>query len=537
PRGGITDEDRRWWAFQPVRASAPPRVADDPWSRNPVDRFLHERMSRHGLEPSPPAGPEAFLRRVTLDLTGLPPTPEEVAAFTAAAARDRDRATEALVDRLLASPYYGERWARVWLDLVRYAESDGYRVDDYRPNVWRYRDWVIRALNEDMPYDGFVTAQVAGDEVWPDDPERARVATTFLRHWIYEYNNRDVRGQWQTILNDLTDVTGDLFLGLGIQCARCHDHKFDPIPQRDYFRLQAFFAPLLPREDLVVATASEQAQHAVQMDAWRDGAGEALRELERFEAPVRKRAAASATAKFPEDIQRILGMPASDRTLLERQLAALAQRQIAYEWARLPTHLKKEEKEAHETLQRQVRSAAMQRPDPLPSAFTVTDLGPEAPPVFLPKSRDGEPVAPGFLSVLDPVPATILPSPQAPGSTGRRAALARWLVSPENPLTARVLVNRVWQQHFGRGLTANASDFGRLGELPTHPELLDWLTARFIAEGWSLKRLHRWILTSAAYAQAAGGGSSATLDPENRWLARFPHAVWRRRSSGTCSLR
>jgi len=522
PRGVITDEDRNWWAFQPVKAPAPPQVSGDTWSRNPVDRFLRERMSREGIRPSPPAAPAAFIRRVTFDLTGLPPTPEEVAAFTQAAARDRDRAVVDLVDRLLASPRYGERWARVWLDLVRYAESDGYRVDDYRPHVWRYRDWVIRALNEDLPYDRFVTAQLAGDEVWPEDPESARVATAFLRHWIYEYNNRDVRGQWQTILNDLTDVTGDLFLGLGVQCARCHDHKFDPILQRDYFRLQAFFAPLLPREDLPVATASEEAAHAVRMAAWRDGAGAALQELEHFERPVRKRAAAMATAKFPEDIQRILGMPASDRTLLERQLAAMAGRQITYEWARLSVHLKKEEKEPYEALQRQVKAAALQRPDPLPLAFTVTDLGPEAPPVFLPKSRDGAPVAPGFLSVLDPAPAAIERLPQSPGSTGRRAALARWLVSPENPLTARVMVNRVWQQHFGRGLAANASDFGRLGERPTHPELLDWLAARFVSDGWSLKQLHRWILTSAAYGQSASEASSSAVDPENRWLGRFP---------------
>ena len=522
PRGVITAEDRQWWAFQPVREPAVPSVRNAAWLRNPVDAFVAERLEREGMTPSPPAAPAAFLRRVTWDLTGLPPTPEETASFEAASLRDPVRAVSDVVDRLLASPRYGERWARHWLDLARYAESDGYRVDDYRPHVWRYRDWVVRALNEDLPYDQFVKAQIAGDELWPGDPERARVATAFLRHWIYEYNNRDVRGQWQTILNELTDVTGDLFLGLGVQCARCHDHKFDPILQKDYYRLQAFFAPLLPRQDLTVASESEAAAYRNRLAAWRDAAGDSLRELEQFEEPVRARAAESALGKFPEDIQALVRKPASEQTLLERQLSALAHRQIEYEWARLATHLMKEEKEPYEALQKRIKEFAALRPEPLPAAFTVTDLGPEAPPVFLPKSRDSGPVEPGFLSVLDPRPAEVVRPETAPQSTGRRATLASWLVSPENPLAARVLVNRVWQYHFGRGLAANSSDFGHLGEPPSHPELLDWLAARLVRDGWSLKQLHRWILTSATYAQAATRGSEGSaMDPENRWLGRF----------------
>jgi hypothetical protein len=524
PRGGITDEDRAWWAFQPVREPTPPSVRDPHWATSPLDRFVLARMEQEGLAPSPPADPVAFIRRLTFDLTGLPPTPDEVDAFVDAARQDRTRAVAEWVDRLLASPRYGERWARHWLDLVRYAESDGYRVDDYRPTVWRYRDWVVQAFNRDLPYDRFVQAQLAGDELWPDDPQSARVATAFLRHWIYEYNNRDVRGQWQTILNDLTDVTGDLFLGMGIQCARCHDHKFDPILQKDYFRLQAFFAPLLPRQDLPVATASEEAAHANRMAAWRDAAGDSLRELESFEEPVRRRAAESATIKFPEDIQALLRTSAAERSLHERQLAALAQRQIDYEWARLGTHLKGDEKPRHEALQKQVQTFAARKPEPLPMAFTVTDLGPDAPPIHLPKAKDGSPVEPGFLSVLDPRPAMITRPESAPQSTGRRTALAAWITSPDNPLTARVLVNRVWQYHFGRGLAVNASDLGHLGEPPSHPELLDWLAARFVRDGWSLKQLHRLILTSATYGQAASPSPGVTpaADPENRSLARFP---------------
>jgi len=541
PRGKITQEDRAWWAFQPVRQPPLPHDRSDGWARNPIDRFIHERLQREQIPPSPAAEPAAFIRRLSFDLTGLPPAPEEVAAFEADCAAESNSAphnphsaVERLADRLLASPRYGERWARHWLDLVRYAESDGYRVDDYRPHVWRYRDWVIQALNNDLPYDRFVQAQLAGDELWPDDPQLARVATAFLRHWIYEYNNRDARGQWQTILNDLTDVTGDVFLGLGVQCARCHDHKFDPILQRDYYRLQAFFAPLLPRQDLVVATVAEQVEHAAQLARWREAAAEILAQIEEIEAPIRARGSKAAYEKFPEDIQRLLDMPAAERTPLEQQIAELAHRQIVYEWNRLPTHMKGDEKARLEELNLQLKGFEQLKPPPLPAAFTVTDLGREAPPTLIPRKHSAGDIEPGFLTVLDDAPAPVTPLPQAPHSTGRRAALARWLTSPDNPLTARVIVNRVWQYHFGRGLVGTSSDFGTLGEKPTHPELLDWLAAQFVADGWSLKKLHRLIVTSATYRQAAesrkwevGNGKwerplPTSLDPENKLFGRFP---------------
>jgi hypothetical protein len=548
PRGKITDEDRQWWAFQPVRKPSLPPDSTNGWAQNPIDRFIHDRLRREGLTPAPAADPRAFIRRVTFDLIGLPPTPEEVAAFERACqVGNRESAIENLADRLLASPRYGERWARHWLDLVRYAESDGYRVDDYRPHVWRYRDWVVRAFNDDLPYDRFVQAQLAGDELWPGDPQLARVATAFLRHWIYEYNNRDARGQQQTILNDLTDVTGDVLLGMGVQCARCHDHKFDPILQQDYFRLQAFFAPLLPRQDLVVATEREQREHDRRLALWREAARDTLAQIEALEAPNRERAAQAAFEKFPEDIQQLLRKPAAERSPLDTQIYELAYRQISYEWARLQTHFKGDEKQRLEALNRELRAFDSLKPEPLPPAFTVTDVGPVAPPVFLPKSRNGAPVEPGFLSVLDPAPAQIHRTSLMPNSTGRRATLAKWLTSPENPLTARVLVNRVWQHHFGRGLVNTSSDFGTLGERPTHPELLDWLAARFVQEGWSLKQLHRLIVTSATYQQGTltegnkgneepnrfavnsssfpslpSVPSSLVRDPDNRLISRFP---------------
>ena len=236
---------------------------------------------------------------MAFDLTGLPPSPDEVNAFLA---DDRPDAYERLVDRWLASPRYGQRWARHWLDLVRYAESDGYRQDAYRPGAWRYRDYVVQAFNTDKPYDRFLTEQLAGDELDPDDPE-LRIATGYLRLGTYEYNQRDVRGQWADILNDITDVTGEVFLGLGIGCARCHDHKFDPILQADYYRLQAFFTPIMPRDDLTAATSAECLESQSKRATWEKAAAGILRQLDAIARPYRDKGTASATAKFPDEIK------------------------------------------------------------------------------------------------------------------------------------------------------------------------------------------------------------------------------------------
>ncbi len=512
------------WAFQPVRRVQPPVLRGDGWSRTPIDRFLWRRLNSEGLTPAPEADRRSLIRRVTLDLHGLPPTPDEVEGFVADASPD---AYEKLVDRLLASPRYGERWARHWLDLVRYADSDGYRIDDYRPHAWRYRDYVIQALNEDLPYDRFVQEQLAGDELFPGDP-RALVATGYLRHWIYEYNNRDVRGQWTTILNDITDTTGDVFLGLGIQCARCHDHKFDPILQRDYFRLQAFFAPILPREDIPAATMEQRRAYADRLAIWEARTADLRSRIATLEAPAREKAARDAVLKFPPDIQAMINKPAAARAPLEHQLAELAYRQVDYEYGRLETHMKGEAKEQWLALRKQLSQFEAEKPEPLPVAVAVSDVGSDAPPVTIP-GKGVHPVDPGYLTLMDPRPAAI--PPVRPGTTGRRAALARWITRPENPLTARVIVNRVWQYHFGHGLAANASDFGTLGEPPSHPELLDYLAGWFTqgdAPGpgapWSLKRLHRLILTSAAYRQSATHPRASQYllrDPENRLYWRF----------------
>ena len=288
---------------------------------------------------------------MTFDLTGLPPTPEEVDAFLA----DPDpEAYERLVDRLLASPRYGQRRARHWLDLVRYAESDGHRQDAIRPQAWRYRDYVVRAFNTDKAYDRFLTEQLAGDELDPDDPE-LRVATGYLRMGTYEYNQRNVRGQWADILNDITDVTGEVFLGLSIGCARCHDHKFDPILQKDYYRLQAFFTPLLPRDDLTMARSGEWEEYRSKRAVWEKTAAEILRRIAAIEQPYREKGTKSATTKFPDDIRAILSKPEQDRSPLERQLGTLAVRQITYEHEQVPTLLKGQVKARWQELQKALK--------------------------------------------------------------------------------------------------------------------------------------------------------------------------------------
>jgi len=513
------------WSLLPVRRPAVPDFAKPAsshwidWSQNPIDGFVQKALADHGLTPAPEAGKATLIRRVTFDLTGLPPTLEEVEAFLADDAPD---AYERLVDRLLASPYYGQRWGRHWLDLVRYAESDGYRQDAFRPQAWRYRDYVVRAFNTGKAYDRFLTEQLAGDELDPDDPE-LRVATGYLRLGTYEYNQRDVRGQWADILNDITDTTGEVFLGLGIGCARCHDHKFDPILQQDYYRLQAFFTPLLFRDDLTLARSREWAAYHSRRAAWEKATAGLLRELAAIEAPYRDRGSATAMAKFPEEIQSIIRKPEKDRTPLERQLGVLAYRQVKFEHDQVPVLLKGETKTRWQDLRKALAKFDSILVDVPAPVLTATDVGPVSPPTLIAGGRQQVAIEPGFLSVLDPGPARIDPTKAAPQSTGRRLALAHWLCRPDNPLSARVIVNRVWQYHFGQGLAATASDFGRLGEPPSHPELLDWLASEFVERGWQLKPLHRLILLSATYRQASKRSThdlavARRIDPGNRLL-------------------
>jgi hypothetical protein len=495
-----------------------PAIADDRPGTNEIDAFIVDRLRVEGLTPAPTADRLTLLRRATLDLHGLPPTPEQIETFLA----DRSPAAfRKLVDRLLASPRYGEQWARHWLDLVRYADSDGYKADHYRPHAWRYRDYVIRSLNGDKPYDRFVMEQLAGDEIAPDDPE-ALVATGFLRHWPYEYNQRNVERQWNDILNDVTDVTADAFLGMGMGCARCHDHKFDPILQEDYFRLRAFFAPMIPRDETPLTDAAEQKRYEAELARWEAETAAIRERLEEIERPHREAAAQGAIEKFPENIQAMIRTDLGNRSGREHQLAELAFRQVTFEYDALAGKLKEEDKKEWESLQAQLLE--FPKPEPLPVGSTVADIRRACPATAIPDDPQRREIPPGFLSILDPQPAEILPPVSAPESTGRRTALAHWLVRPDHPLTARVMVNRIWQHHFGTGIVATPSDFGRLGEPPSHGELLDWLAVEFVRSGYSIKHMHRLIMASATYRQRSDAPvepQAREKDPENRLLWRM----------------
>ena len=520
---GFTPEDRQYWFFQPLTDPKPPALpaATAQWARGGIDRFIAAKHAEFGLTPAPEADRAEFARRLYFDLHGLPPTPMQLNAFVA---DNSPQAYERLVDELLASPRYGERWAQHWLDLVRYAESDGYRADAYRPGAWPYRDYVIKSLNADKPYDQFVREQLAGDELAPGNPE-VLVATSYLRNPVYEWNQRDVRGQADLIVTDLTDNAGEVFLGLSFGCARCHDHKFDPILQKDYFALRAFFEPVLWRSDLKLATREEQARHAEKLAAWETATAEIRREMEELVGAARTRLVKIAHDRFTADLQSMMDKPVAERAPLEHVLASIAERQLTYEVERFePQKALKapDAKKRYAELEVALKKFDSLKPAPLPEAFVATDVGSAAPVTKMKSRKGGErEVTPAFMTLIDPAAPAIKP---LPGSTGRRTALAQWITRPDNQLATRVIVNRVWHYHFGRGLAATPNDLGHLGDRPTHPELIDWLARRFVAGGWSLKSLHRDIVLSATYRQTArhpADARAALVDPANKYLWRF----------------
>lgn len=413
----ISADDREHWSYQPLIRPPIPAVENDTTSRNPIDCFVLARLKEQDIQPQPSADRFALIRRLTIDLTGLPPTRQEVDAFVG---DDLPDAYERLVDRLLASPAFGERYAQYWLDLARWAETDGFEHDKERPRVWKYRDWVIDALNRDLPYDEFVSLQLAGDELRPGDAA-ARTATGFCLAGpdMPDINLKQERKA--NLLNELTGTAGSVFLAMQMGCAQCHEHKYDPISQHDFYRLRAIFEPAV---DLSGHTFSE-------------------------------------SVKRPK-----------------------------------PNHL-----------------------------YVRGDF-----------RRPGPQLQPAFPRVLNRSEAQIQPPPDDAKSTQRRLQLARWLTQPDHPLTARVIANRLWQWHFGRGLSSTPSDFGVMGYEPTHPQLLDWLASELVRSGWSMKHIHRLIVTSATYRRASGPASpddphwaaAKKDDPANRLLWRYP----RRRLEG-----
>jgi hypothetical protein len=498
--GEISDADRAWWAFQPLSNPAVPALEGDTWPRNEIDHFVRQRQREAGIEPAPEAEKAILIRRLYFDLVGMPPTPDQVDRFVKDESPD---AWERLVDRLLDDPRHGERWARFWLDLVRYAESDGWNKDAYRPNIWRYRDYVVDAFNQDKPYTDFVREQLAGDEIPGDDPEDL-TATGLLRLTIYEYNQRDAQDHWDSIMNEVTDVTGSVFLGLSMACSRCHDHKFDPIPQSDYYSLRAFFEPMVWKDDVPVATEAEQAAWRAQQNAWELASAELRAQIDALRKPFENKEVERVIGMFPLDIQACYRKPEAERTSWDAQMAYLVARQCIEEVDGKLPGMSREDQKRLSDLTKALRELDPLKPAPLPMIMAAADHPGAPSPTSMPGDSQQTPVPPQFLAVLAPTPEERTPKlPEVAGSSGRRTALAEWIGSPDNPLTTRVIVNRIWQQHFGEGIVPSANDFGHLGQPPTHPELLDWLTREFVDNGWRFKHLHRLIVNSATWRQSA----------------------------------
>jgi hypothetical protein len=512
----FTDQQRNYWAFQKVTKPPVPAVS----AHNPIDAFVLAKLQSQHLKPNPTADKITLIRRAYLDLIGLPPSPEEAQAFLA---DNSPEAFEKVVDHLLASPQYGERWGRHWLDLARYADSAGFKADETRPNVWRYRDYVIQSFNDDKPYDRFVKEQIAGDELYPNDPA-ARIATGFDRLWPDESNLANPILRRQEILNDITDTVGGVFMGMTYGCARCHDHKFDPILQKDYYRLQAFFANIRNDDRASLLTGDQAAAYQQQHTAWESQTRDIRAKMDELLASVRNERLKEDIGMFPKEAQEAVFTPAEQRTPMQWQMYYRSA-------SRLPSNreleraLKGDAKQRYADLQKELAQFDNLNPTDPPVAEAMLDASRNAPPQYiLSKGIWDAPldeVQPGFLSILDPSPAKVVP-PEGLDSTGRRSALANWLTDPKNPLTPRVMVNRIWQDHFGNGIVRTSSDFGIMGERPTDPQLLDYLATTFVETGWSLKKMHRLIMLSNTYQRSSGyQAEAAKVDPDNKLLWRF----------------
>jgi Protein of unknown function (DUF1553)/Protein of unknown function (DUF1549) len=463
PLGKYTPVERRHWAFVPRSQPEIPKftvAADSAWARNPIDAFILQRLQKDGLKPSPPADRATLVRRLYFDLTGLPPAPRDVARFVADKSAD---AYSKLVEQLLSSPHYGERWGQHWLDVVRFAETDGFEYDTHRNDAWRYRDYVIRAFQNDKPYDRFLTEQLAGDEIAAKEDETL-VAAGFNRLGPLRKNagNQEVASSRNEVLTEMTNVVGSALLGVTLGCARCHDHKFDPIRQSDYYRIQGYFAAAQPN-DISRSSAEEQAAWKAKVDALNAEIKQLRRGMKTATADEQQ-----ARTKRIEEIQDNMPAPPPG---LQSMSDDMAHKSEIHLLARGDYQNKGE-------------------------AVGMRPLG-----VLLP---DGAP--------------ELQQDTQHP-----RAELAKWIVQPDNPLTARVMVNRIWQFHFGRGIVATPNDFGRMGVRPTHPELLDYLANEFVQSGFSVKHVQRLILNSNAYRQASSTVNSTAMekDPENKLLWKF----------------
>lgn len=504
----VNEETRKWWSYQPVTRPDVP-AADSSWAQNDIDRFIVAKLNDNGLKPAGQADRRTLVRRAYYDLLGLPPTMEEVEEFVADQSPD---AWERLVDRLLASPHYGEKWGRHWLDVVRYAESNSYERDGTKPFVWRYRDYVIRSFNNDKPYDMFLMEQLAGDEMNEVTPERV-IATGYYRLGLWDDEPADPKQAWYDDMDDVLATTSQAMLGMTINCARCHDHKIDPVPQEDYYRMLAFFRNVRRYgvrahntvEDAsvrVIAPKEAQEQFRAEMEQWHEDVKLNRQALEAIETIVKKDFIPVEHEDFKSEMNRV--------QLIEKRAGSVITEQQAREY-----------REQFEEMKR-LRSS---RPAALESALCVKETGPKPLPTHVlirgNSHVEGDEVQPGFPSILSP-PEPEISKPAEGKSTGRRMALARWITNPANPLTARVMVNRIWQHHLGRGIVRSSSDFGFQGNLPTHPELLDWLASEFVDRDWSVKAMHKLIMMSATYRMSSRFQPAAyEVDPVNDLFWRY----------------
>jgi hypothetical protein len=515
----VNDIDREHWAYLPVQRPPVPNVKNREWPRTPIDNFVLAKLEAEGWQPNPVASSTALLRRIYLDLIGLPPTISEQDRFAADPSAKR---LDEVADRLLRRPGYGERWSRHWLDLVRYADSNGYERDAEKPHVWRFRDYVIDALNNDKPYNQFVLEQLAGDELAVISSETL-IATGFYRLGSWDDEPADFAQDRHDQLDDIVRTTSQVFIGLSLGCARCHDHKFDALTMQDYYRMSAIVAPLQrPQSGRTDLDAPAGSAEQLAIVAERD---RRLAELRGQQQKIRNTALsdflASGKSDLPDNVLSAFKVAASKRNADQKKLAKDHQEKLDEEFE---SHFPSKLKQRIEAIERHIGQLRDQVPD-LPRAYFLME--PEKQPAKSFLLLRGRAATPGP-EVHPGLPAVLLrqqPLFEAGGGTSRRRiAMATWIASDHNPLTARVIVNRVWQYHFGEGIVRTPSDFGVMGDRPTHPELLDWLADWFVHDAnWSLKKLHRLIVRSNTYRMSKSVNTAyLNEDPENMLLWRFP---------------
>ncbi|MEP7361776.1 MAG: PSD1 and planctomycete cytochrome C domain-containing protein [Acidobacteriota bacterium] len=496
------------WLLRKPTAPPAPAVRNASWVANPIDAFILARLDSKQLQPAPPASKRALLRRVFFDLMGVPPSLDEANAFL----NDTSpTAYEKLIDRLLADSRYGERWARHWLDLARFAETDGFAIDGERPTAWRYRDYVIRSLNKDKPYDVFMKEQIAGDELPDGDRSEKLIALGFLRMGTWEADANFKTQLRQDVLNELTGTVGQVFLGFTVGCARCHDHKYDPIPQRDFYRLQAFFAPMRFEDRPAPFLDVEHPQRMkAELRRFEDESEVTAAALKVVEKEMKAKFAAAKQIKVDDkDANQYTASLNNERDPIYTALDRAKWREASNSARRTQDSIGRYRAVAY--------AASDVTPPQVPEVAATYVLGGGE------LTGRGEKVEPGFPQAIagNSDNARI---PFAGGSSGRRTALAEWIASADNPLTARVMVNRMWLHHFGEGLVRTPSDFGINGDRPRHPELLDYLATQLIEKKWSLKAIHKLMLMSNTYRQSTSHpefAKAAEIDPKNDLLWRM----------------